>query len=170
MSLKNDRKDPYLPNPAQILLDLAEDYLRVDDVSTARQICQAALSLSQSLFGGNSASTNKAMSRLAELYFLAEDYSNSESTYLDLMKMQSNLNELDDPALDNCLSLLAEFYDFRWNHSQAELFYTWLLRVREKSGNEERIAETRTRLAENARRSKQLSQAETRELAAVADG
>jgi len=152
-AMSRDSNETDLPNPVLNLLSTVEDYVLTDNLLHARQICQAALSLSQTLYGDLSATTNRAMSRLAELYFLEEEYSSSESTYLDLVRMQSRLHELDDPALDNYLSLLAEFYEFRWNHEQAELFFTWLLRVREKTGNAQKISEAKARLEEIARRS-----------------
>lgn len=153
---QKDELSPELINPVEALMDIAEQYVCCDCISEARQIYQAALSLSQSLYGDESTSTNKVMCKLAEMYFLEEEYSTSESTYLDLVKLQSRLYELDDPALENYLSLLAEFYEFRWNYEQAELFYSWLLRIREKGGDKSKIQETRQRLEEIIRRSSKL--------------
>ncbi len=152
--VEDDGKAHRLSNPVQTLLAIVEEYVAAKNITEARHICRAALSLSQALYGDESCGTKKVMSRLAELYFLEEEYGISESTYLDFAKIQSKLSELDDPSLDNHLSLLAEFYDFRWNHEQAELFYSWLLRVRERIGDQDKIEETRNRLRDSMNRRK----------------
>lgn len=137
-----------LSNPVELLLKSADEYAVAGQFGEARQICQSALSLAQNLFGEEATCTNKAMSKLAEFHYLEEEYGSSESTYLNLVKMQSRLGELEDPELEKYLLLLAEFYEFRANFEQAELFYSWLLRIREKCNDKEKISQTAIRLKE----------------------
>ncbi|MBX9722422.1 MAG: response regulator transcription factor, partial [Candidatus Obscuribacterales bacterium] len=84
MSMAEDEgKAQRLSDPVQKLLAIVEEYVDAKNVTEARHICRAALSLSQTLYGDESCGTKKVMSRLAELYYLAEEYGICESTYLD---------------------------------------------------------------------------------------
>lgn len=123
-----------LSNPVETLMLIADEYQGNDLILEARQICQSALSLSQSFYGNDAAITKKTMSRLAELYFLEEQFSASESTYLKLIEMQSGLYNLETPDLESHLSILAEFYTFRKDYEQATLFYSWLQRIHTRDG------------------------------------
>lgn len=116
-------------------------------IGEALAVAKAALAVAIAQYGKDSKQAVAQLTALAELHYAKEDYRSSESLMLQAIRSREELLAHADRETDQLINFLGKMSESSGNNQQAELYYSWSLRIRERLGDEDKIAETRDRLS-----------------------
>ena len=123
-----------------------EDSISNHEYDEAVVFCEAAIKLSEKVYGLQSRETAFAMATLADIYYFNRDYRESEFMLLKAIENNDSLLNHADNDTDFVITCLAQSAELNGQLQQAELYYTWSLRIRERIGDQEKIDQVNEKL------------------------
>lgn len=131
----------------EILSYETERLIKANKVTEALAVSKAALAVAIAQYGRDSKEAVSQLSTLAELHYVKEDYRSSESLMLQAIRNREDLLSNADSETDSLIDFLGKMSEAAGNYQQAELYYSWSLRIRERLGEANKIAEAKNKLA-----------------------